>query len=65
MVLDANRLKVDYVDIHDDVVFSETWEVINGSLTRVPGQTRFSRIEWAWRWTEKVKPNPEDPITED
>jgi hypothetical protein len=65
MALDANRLKVDYVDIHDDVVFSETWEVINGSLTRVPGQTRFSRIERAWRWTEKVKPNPEDPITED
>lgn len=36
MVLDANRLKVDYVDVHDDVVFSETWEVNNGSLTRVP-----------------------------
>jgi hypothetical protein len=36
MALDANRLKVDYVDIHDDVVFSETWEVNNGSLTRVP-----------------------------
>jgi hypothetical protein len=35
MALDAKRLKVDYVDVHDAVVFSETWEVNNGALTRV------------------------------
>jgi len=35
MALDANRLKVDYVDVDDAVVFSETWSVNNGTLTRV------------------------------
>jgi hypothetical protein len=34
MALDANRLTVDYVDVYDAVVFSETWEVNNGALTR-------------------------------
>lgn len=36
MVLDANRLKVDYVDVHNLVIFSETWSVNGGVLTRVP-----------------------------
>ncbi len=35
MTLQANHLKVEYVDVHDVVVFSERWDVNNGTLTRV------------------------------
>jgi hypothetical protein len=35
MVLQANNLKVEYMDVHDVVIFSERWTVSSGMLTRV------------------------------
>jgi len=35
LTLRANRLAVDYVDIHGTVVFAEAWEAADGALTRL------------------------------
>jgi hypothetical protein len=39
LTLHGNRAAVDYVDIHDRVVFAETWEVNAGVLRRVQGRS--------------------------
>jgi hypothetical protein len=34
IVLDGNRMSIDYVDLHDETIFSETWLVEEGVLQR-------------------------------